>query len=66
MKPKRSKKELVDICKCGHELRQHEICECPTCEYGAHDCYAKVRKGNNNDFCECVAYELHDAKEESK
>ena len=55
MKPKGSK--IDDVCKCGHHLRDHEICDCPSCPSGVHECYAKLKNGNNSDFCECEEYE---------
>ena len=46
-----------DICNCGHKLEEHSICDCPNCPEGIHECYAKIKNGNNNDFCECQDYE---------
>ena len=44
------KKKAVDLCKCGHVLDKHEICDCPHCQSGVHGCFA-------NASCECQEYE---------
>lgn len=46
-------KSVKDLCKCGHSIGEHYYCDCPNCHEGPHDCYAKVKVGNNNDFCDC-------------
>lgn len=43
----------IDICVCGHSLQDHNDL-CPKCRHG--ECMVKLRKGNNNDFCECQEY----------
>lgn len=50
-------KRKVQICKCGHSVDEHQICDCLHCPDGIHECFAKIKKGNNNDFCECQDYE---------
>lgn len=55
MTPTKQRK-LRDLCVCGHELSDHEDCECPKCPDGSHGCWEKIRKGNNNDFCDCDGY----------
>ena len=47
---------MKNLCKCGHPESDHSSCDCPMCPVGGHDCYAKIRKGNNNDFCECQQF----------
>lgn len=37
-------------CKCGHSEFYHLN------QIGS-DCYAKVKNGNNNDFCQCNEYD---------
>ena len=49
----KTKKQVQDICECGHKLSQHETCDCPHCKDGVHGCYGHTKKG---DYCECDQY----------
>lgn len=38
------------LCECGHTEDEHDICDCPHCPAGVHDCHA-------NASCECQDYQ---------